>query len=217
MVQSGRTDEVLEDDVLEIDVGGDRPVPDKTLEGLETAADHFGADRFREALAVIKPLVGPNLDSAAVTELHGLILYRLGRYEDAIDPLERFAKLTTSVEQNPVLADCYRATGNSKRADALCQSVLASLDADAELVIEARLVLSGLHTDKDDIPGAIEALAPPSTLPKAPSEANVRQWYAFADLVEKAGDLPRARRLFAELTDRVGEYLDCAERIADLS
>ena len=42
-------------------------------------------------------------------ELYGLILYRLGMWEEAIDDLEYFRTHSGTAEQHPVLMDTHRA------------------------------------------------------------------------------------------------------------
>ncbi|HTX63621.1 MAG TPA: tetratricopeptide repeat protein, partial [Acidimicrobiales bacterium] len=46
-----------------------------------------------------------------------------------------------------------------------------------------------------------------------PSDRHLRQWYALADLYERAGDLPRARELFERVARVDHEAYDVLERL----
>ncbi|MGH8987732.1 MAG: tetratricopeptide repeat protein, partial [Acidimicrobiales bacterium] len=46
-----------------------------------------------------------------------------------------------------------------------------------------------------------------------PSDRHLRQWYALADLYERAGDLPRARELFQRVARADAGAYDVAERL----
>src|SRR6185503_21282077 len=76
---------------------------------LADAGRAFEAERYLDAKRILDGLAKRAPGSAAVRELHGLTLYRLGRWEAAAKELEAFRTLTASTEQHPVLADCYRA------------------------------------------------------------------------------------------------------------
>ena len=77
---------------------------------LARAAEAFAAGRERDAARLLRPLRDAYPDAAAVRELLGLVHYRLGQLpgRDARSSTA-FADLTGSVEQHPVLMDCWRA------------------------------------------------------------------------------------------------------------
>ena len=78
---------------------------------MREAGEAFRRERFDEARRILRPLAGQAPRAAPVRELYGLSLYRLGRWAQAARELEAYRSLTGSSEQNPVLADCYRALG----------------------------------------------------------------------------------------------------------
>ena len=49
-----------------------------------------------------------------------------------------------------------------------------------------------------------------------PADHHLRQWYALADLYERAGDLPRARELFGRVADADRDAFDVRERLKAL-
>ena len=64
----------------------------------------------------------------------------------------------------------------------------------AEVVAEGRLVAAGCLADQGDLRGAVMLLEG-SLRRSRPKVSHLRQWYALADLYERAGELSRARDL----------------------
>lgn len=187
----------------------------KVEQRLMEAAKAFERERYKEADRVLKSLVDEAPDVPAVRELYGLNLYRLGRWREAAKQLEAFRQLTGSVEQHPVLADCYRALGRHTKADKLWGE-LRTADAPGELVTEGRIVAGGSLADRGDLGGAIRVLEKGPVQVKRPKAHHVRLWYALADLYERAGDTPKARELFGRVVANEPDFADAAERLAAL-
>jgi tetratricopeptide (TPR) repeat protein len=179
------------------------------------AAKAFERERYREADRQLKAIVDQAPDVPAVRELYGLNLYRLGRWREAAKQLEAFREQTGSVEQNPVLADSYRALNRHAKADKLWEE-LRTADAAGELVTEGRIVAAGSLADRGDIAGAIRLLEKGPVQVKRPKPHHVRLWYALADLYERAGDTPKARDLFGRVVANEPDFADAAERLAAL-
>jgi hypothetical protein len=51
---------------------------------------------------------------------------------------------------------------------------------------------------------------------KKPKDHHLRQWYALADLYERAGDIPRARDLFNRVASIDPDAFDIRERLQAL-
>ncbi len=117
---------------------------------LADAGRAFEAERFLEAQRILGPLARRAPGSAAVRELHGLTLYRLGRWAAAAKELEAFRQLTGSTEQHPVLADCYRALRRYDDVEALWDE-LREASPSAELVAEGRIVVAGSLADRGEL------------------------------------------------------------------
>ena len=182
----------------------------------ETAAKAFRAERFKDALPLVTRLAQDAPDIADVRELHGLILYRLGRFSAAMAELEYFRELSGSVEQHPVLADCHRALGRWADVEALWRE-LGAASPSAELVTEGRLVLAGSKADRGELPAAIRVLEQGWRLPSRPRDHHLRRAYALADLYERAGRSPRARELFRWVETHNPRLADVSERVRALS
>ena len=182
----------------------------------DAAAKAFRAERFKEALPLLVRLAREAPDLADVRELHGLVLYRLGRFKEAVRELEYFRELSGSTEQHPVLADCHRALGRWADVEALWKE-LGAASPSAELVTEGRLVLAGAKADRGELPAAIRVLEQGWRLPSRPRDHHLRRAYALADLYERAGRSPRARELFRWVESHDPRLADVSQRVRALS
>ena len=182
----------------------------------EAAARAFRAGRFEEALPLLSRLARDAPEVADVCELHGLVLYRLGRFRAAMSALEEFRELSGSVEQHPVLADCHRALSRWADVDALWEE-LGAASPSAELVTEGRIVLAGSKADRGDLSAAMRVLEQGWRLPSRPRPHHLRRAYVLADLYERAGRQPRARELFGWVASHDSALADVSDRVRALS
>jgi tetratricopeptide (TPR) repeat protein len=180
------------------------------------ASKAFERERYGDALRVLRPLLEEAPDVAAVRELTGLCLYRQEKWAEAVRQLERFAELTGSVEQNPVLADCHRALKHYGRVLELWEELSASSPS-ADLVTEGRIVMAGTYADQGKLEDAIRILERAPSGGKRARSHHVRLWYALADLYERAGDLPRARDMFKRVAEHDPDLADVSSRLANLA
>ena len=183
---------------------------------LGQAADAFERDHVADALRILRPLSKDAPNVPAVRELTGLAFYGTGQWALAAKELETFRRLTGSVEQHPVLADCYRAL---KRYGAVAElwDELREASPGAALVTEGRIVAAGALADQGDVDGAIRLLERGPVRPtRAAATHHARLWYALADLYERAGDAPKARELFGRVVAVEPGLADAAERLAGL-
>jgi tetratricopeptide (TPR) repeat protein len=145
-----------------------------------------------------------------------LAYYGTGQWALAAKELEAFRALAGSVEQHPVLADCYRALKRYQSVAELWEE-LREASPGAALVTEGRIVAAGALADQGDVKGAIQLLERGPVRPRrAPALHHARLWYALADLYERAGDAPRARELFERVVAVEPGLADAAERLAAL-
>ena len=183
---------------------------------LSEAIKAYERDRYADALRTLRPLAQSAPLSATVRELHGLTLYRLGRWLPAIKELEAFHAITASYDQHPVLADCHRALRHWKDAERVWDE-LRRASPPAELLAEGRIVMAGVLADQGDLAAAIALLEQAKTKERPPPLHHLRTWYALADLYERAGDVPRTRALFAAVLDADPTLFDTADRLAALA
>jgi tetratricopeptide (TPR) repeat protein len=200
-------------DEIEAQVGTTRGA--KLSARLADASHAYDRERYQEARRILKPLADEMPESAAVQELYGLTLYRLGQWALAARHLELYRQRSGSTDQHPVLADCYRALHRYPAAEELWDELREASPA-AELVAEGRIVAAGCRADQGDLQGAIAVLDRAGRRVNHPAEHHLRQWYALADLYERAGDVPRARDLFARVAATDPDAFDVAVRLRAL-
>lgn len=189
---------------------------ERSTSRLQDAAGAYSRERYQDARRIIAPLAEQLPGSPAVRELHGLTLYRMGKWRDAIKELEAFHQLTGSVDQLPVVADCHRALGQVAEVER-CWDDLRREGAGVELLTEARIVLAGARADRGDVSAGIRILSEGPVEVRKPQEHNLRLWYALASLYERAGDVPRARELFGRIVHFDPTFGDAGERLDALS
>ncbi len=182
---------------------------------LGDAAHAYERERYDEARRILRPIAERLADVAAVRELYGLVLYRLGQWQLAARQLEAYRTMTGSYDQHPVLADCYRALQRYDDADALWDD-LRQASPDGDVVAEGRIVAAGCRADRGDLSGAIATLERSARHVEHPKDRHLRQWYTLADLYERAGDLPRARELFGRLATADPDAFDVPQRLRAL-
>ncbi|HEX2050635.1 MAG TPA: CDC27 family protein [Actinomycetota bacterium] len=188
---------------------------DVLVQVMADAAAAFAAGDYRDAIRLADQGKHLALRAATVRELLGLALYRAGRWRDAARELAAFRRLSGTVEQNPVLADCYRALGRPERALELCdelqgRAVAPGIAYEGAIVAAGALVDLGRH---DDAVARLEAL---DLDPEVAEEHHVRAWYVLGDLLERRGRFTQARELFEAVAGVDDELTDAAERAARL-
>lgn len=188
---------------------------EKLRRRLAEAASAFEAERYKDAERLLLSIQKLAPGAPEVHELLGLSYYRMGNWSKAIDQLEHFHGITTSVEQHPVLADCNRALRRWNRVQELWDE-LAEVSPAPELIEEGRIVLAGSLADRGRIVEGIKVLERAPQPRKRPGIHHLRRWYALADLYERAGDNSRARRLFADIVQHEAGFGDAAERASAL-
>ncbi|HLX88489.1 MAG TPA: hypothetical protein VKR22_08575 [Acidimicrobiales bacterium] len=190
----------------------------KLAERMAAAMRAYERDRYQDAWRISRLVAERAPESAAARELHGLVSYRLGRWREAIRHLEATRALSgDDPSQLPVLMDCHRALGHHRRVEGLW-SELREASPDADVLTEGRLVYASDMADRGDLGSAVALLqtAGASRRLRHPAERHIRQWYVLADLFERAGDLPRARELFARVAEADPELADAPARLAAL-
>jgi len=216
---SNKSDEVLPTDVVEELTGAvGRNRAGKVADRLAAAARAYERDRYPEALRITRELADQVPESAAARELHGLVCYRLGRWREAVKHLEAARKLTGGdPSQIPVLMDCHRAMGHHRRVEVLWTELRAASPS-ADVLVEGRLVLAEDLADVGKLDDAILVLATAGAARnlRNPGDRHLRQWYVLADLYERAGDVPRARELFARVASVDPELADAPARLLAL-
>jgi tetratricopeptide (TPR) repeat protein len=190
---------------------------DRISERMAAGIGAYERERYRDAARILRTVVDAVPAAPSARELLGLCQYHQGNWKAALPNLEVFATLTGSVDQHPVRMDCQRALGRPKRVEALFGE-LRKGSPDPEVLSEGRLVLAGTRADLGDLDGAVSLLvdAGAGRLVRNPAERHVRQWYVLGDLMERSGDLARARELFLRVRAADPDAYDVDDRLESL-
>lgn len=183
---------------------------------LEEAMRAYRRERYADARRMLEPLARRAPEVAAVRELHGLSLYRLGRWNKAVAELEAAERLAGSVDHHPVLADCHRALGHDAEVRRLWEE-LRQGPAPAAVVAEGRIVTAAALADAGDVAGAISLLQQGPVSVRKPREHHLRLWYALATLYERAGDIARARQFLRKVLESDPEFPEAADHYRSLT
>ncbi len=181
---------------------------------LGDAVRAFERERYAEVTRLLRPVADQARGVGTVRELLGLAFYRQGKWSDAIRHLDAYRQVSRAYDAHPVLADCHRALGHWAEVAALWEDLRAASPG-AEVVTEGRIVAAGALADQGEVRAAIRLLRKAAE-PSRPKWFHLRLWYALADLSERAGDLPQARRLFARILERDASFADVVERLEAL-
>jgi tetratricopeptide (TPR) repeat protein len=176
----------------------------------------FAAEDFDEAIRLGEQAKHIALRSIAARELLGLAYYRAGRWSEAARELSAFRRLAGSTEQNPVIADCYRAMRKPDKAIEYCDEVLPG-SVDEAVYYEAQIVAAGALADMRRMDEAIERLEALDLGPEVARPHHVRAWYALADLLERRGRYTHARELFEAVAAADAELTDAPARARRLA
>lgn len=184
-------------------------------ERLASAAEALDRGRFADARRMVQPVLRDLPDMAFGHEIAGLALYRLGQWRKASGHLETARLLDGTVNHHAVLADCYRALRRYHEVEVLWRELREASPAPA-LLAEGRIVAAGALADQGDLPGALNVMSKALEVPKKPRDYHLRQWYVLADLLDRSGDVIKARRYFGLVFQADREFADVAERLRTL-
>jgi tetratricopeptide (TPR) repeat protein len=179
------------------------------------AAGAFVAGNYERALELGEQAKHMALRAASVRELLGLAYYRTGKWQEAARELSAFRRISGSTEQNPVLADCYRAMGKPERALELCDEIDPSAVSE-DVFFEGTIVAAGALADMGRLDEAIARLESVPLRPKIAEPHHLRAWYALADLLERNARFTQAREWFEAVAGADPEITDAPERARGL-
>jgi tetratricopeptide (TPR) repeat protein len=190
---------------------------ERITERMAAGIGAYERERYRDASRILKTVVDAVPNAPSARELLALSQYHQGFWKAALPNLEAFAALTGSVDQHPVRMDCHRALGRPKRVEALFEE-LRQGSPDPEVLSEGRLVLAGTRADNGDLQSAVALLvdAGAGRLVRNPAERHLRQWYVLGDLMERSGDLAKARELFLRVRAVDPDAYDVGDRLESL-
>jgi tetratricopeptide (TPR) repeat protein len=159
------------------------------------AAGAFAADDFVNAMRLGEQAKHIALRAASVRELLGLAYYKAAHWQEAARELTAFRRFSGSTEQNPVIADAYRAMKKPEKALEFVDEVKRG-DGPEPVYFEAQIVGAGALADMGLLDEAIARLEKLDLRPDVVQEHHMRAWYMLGDLSEKRGRFTQARSWF---------------------
>ena len=201
----------LPDDVVGELKGTARPGKGQILvQVFAEAATAFEEENLAEAIRLGEQAKHIALRSGTVRELLGLAYYRDAQFKEAARELSAFRRLAGSTEQNPVLADCYRAMNKPERALELCDEIDASVPE--PIRYEGAIVAAGALTELDRVDEAIARIESLELNPLSAEQHHLRAWYVLGDLLERRGRFTLALNFFEAVSAADAESTDAPER-----
>ena len=207
----------LSDDVVRELQASARPTKGEILvKVFADAVAAYAAGDVNEAIRLGDQAKHMALRSPNVREFLGLAYYSAERWREAARELSAFRRISGSTEQNPVIADVYRALGKPQKAIELVDELDRTRVPDP-VFYEGAIVGAGASIDMGDIDGALARLESLNLDPPVAEEHHLRAWYMLGDLLERRGRFTQARSWFEAVAAADPELTDAPERAARLT
>ncbi len=175
----------------------------------------YDAGDLEEAIRLGEQSKHIALRAIPAREFLGLAYYAAARWQEAARELAAFRRLSGSTSQNPVIADCYRATGKPEKAIEICDQMRPG-EVERAAFYEGSIVAAGALADMGRVEEAVERLRSLDLRPAVAEAHHIRAWYALGDLLEKQGRFTQAREWFEAVDAADPDATDAAERVARL-
>ena len=179
------------------------------------AAAAFQAEDFDEAIKLGDQAKHIALRSVSIREFLGLAYYHQGRWQEAARELSTFRRISGSTEQNPVLADSYRAMGKPEKSLEYLDEIERGTVPDA-VYYEGAIVAAGALADSGKLDDAIARLEVLDLQPTVAETHHLRAWYMLGDLLARKGRFTQAREWFEAVASADPDATDASERVAKL-
>ncbi len=179
------------------------------------AAAAFQANDFDEAIKLGDQAKHMALRAVSIREFLGLAYYHQGRWQESARELSTFRRISGTTEQNPVLADSYRAMGKPEKALEYVDEIRRGTVPDA-VYFEGAIVGAGALADMDRLDEAVSRLEALDLRPKVAEAHHLRVWYMLGDLLVRKGRFTQAREWFEAVASADPEMTDASERVEKL-
>jgi tetratricopeptide (TPR) repeat protein len=173
---------------------------------LERGRDGAAAKAAQEAKAM-----APR--SGSVREVLGIALYRQERFREALRELQAYRRMTGRLDQNHLMADCYRALGSPDKAVATAREALRGSVPD-EARVESAIVGAAALADLGRVTEALAMLRSFPTRDRLSRNFELRLWYVTGDILERAGRPRDSAAEYRRIVRHDPGAFDAAERLA---
>ncbi|MFM8906737.1 MAG: tetratricopeptide repeat protein, partial [Actinomycetota bacterium] len=182
---------------------------------LSRALVSYDAERYREALAVLAPVLEDLWLITDVRVLAGRLEYRAQHWKAAAEHLE-FSRASdrSDMTNMPVLIDCYRALKRYELVDQLWAE-MKELSPHPAVMAEGRISAAMSYADRGDVQTAIRIMTHGGE-PRQVQSHHLMEWYVLGDLYDRAGDAVTAKKFFIRVAKHDTKYVDVEARLASL-
>jgi tetratricopeptide (TPR) repeat protein len=149
--------------------------------------------------------------SPSVREMLGLLRFEAGDWGAALSELLAYRRMSGDRAHDPTIGDCYRGLGRPERAAQFLED-LGRGEVDEDTWVEGLIVRAAAHADSANLAAALAVLRIGPLESPAIRERHRRLWYAYADLLERAGERDHARLWFERLAGDDPGFHDAADR-----
>lgn len=151
----------------------------------------------------------------SIREALGVAHYLAENFREALNELRAYRRLSGSLDQEHLVADCLRALDHpvSEVADTVEQMLAADVPDDRK--IEGLIVWAAAVADSGDLAAARAVLrrVDRDVLARAEDEARHRYAYVVGDLADRAGDHETAAKAWAPLAAIDGDPYEITDRM----
>jgi tetratricopeptide (TPR) repeat protein len=177
----------------------------RALKALSSGDSERAASLAREAKAL-----APR--SGRIRELLGLTSYRCGNWQEALRELLAYRRLTGLLDENHVIADCYRALDHPERALAVCAEISPQRVSPA-VWAETVIIAASTLAEQGETERALAELKRGDLEPRQVQEYHLRLWYVLADTLERAGRTAEARATWERIYAEDPDFFDVGDRL----
>ena len=182
---------------------------------LSRAIVAYDAERYKEALNVLRPVLEDLWLISEVRVLAGRLEYRSQHWKSAAEHLEFSRGSDRSDMTNlPVLIDCYRALKRYELVDELWNE-MKEHSPHPSVMAEGRVSAAMSYADRGDVQAAIRIMTHGSE-PRQVLPHHLLEWYVLGDLYDRAGDQVTAKKFFVRVAKHDSSYYDVEIRLAGL-
>jgi len=154
--------------------------------------------------------------SPSVREVLGMALYGLDRWEEALQELKAYKRMSRRVDQNHLIADCLRALGRPAQAVPLAEEELRVAGVPNEAKAEAVIVAASALSDLGRHAEALAFLRRARTRDEVAEPYTLRLWYVTGEVLSRLGRSKDAAEQFRKIVRHDPGAFDAAERLAQL-
>lgn len=188
---------------------------DEALRRFERAIDLLGRGDARQAVKEAEAAKEAAPRSPAIREVLGLALYGSERWRDALREMQFYRRVSGRLDQNHIIADCYRAIGRPDKAvEEVDRAIRARLPEDVRA--EAAIVGASALGDLGRYSEGIALLRRVTAERDVGRPHDLRVWYVRGDLLARAGRGDEAAREFERIVRHDPTAFDAAERLSAL-